>query len=40
MINVDKEVEVIIVLIIKSFYFEYCIIVEEGGFIEGKDKEV
>ncbi len=38
--NVDKEAEAIIVSTIKSSYPEHCIIAEEGGLIEGKDKEV
>ncbi|KOO04079.1 inositol-1-monophosphatase [Vibrio nereis] len=38
--NVDKEAEAIIIDTIKASYPEHCIIAEENGVIEGKDKEV
>ncbi|WP_375752781.1 inositol-1-monophosphatase [Vibrio sp. HN007] len=37
--NVDKEAEAIIIDTIKSSYPEHSIIGEEGGLIEGKDKD-
>jgi myo-inositol-1(or 4)-monophosphatase len=38
--NVDKEAETLIIDTIKSSYPEHCIIAEENGVIEGKDKAV
>ena len=38
--NVDKEAETIIIETIKSSYPEHCIVAEENGLIEGKDKDV
>jgi myo-inositol-1(or 4)-monophosphatase len=38
--NVDKEAEAIIIDVIKAAYPDHCIIAEENGSIEGKDKEV
>lgn len=38
--NVDKEAEALIIATIQSSYPEHCIIAEEGGLIEGKDKDV
>jgi len=38
--NVDKEAENLIVSTIKNSYPEHSIIAEEGGLIEGKDKDV
>lgn len=38
--NVDKEAETIIIETIKSSYPEHCIVAEESGLIEGKDKGV
>jgi myo-inositol-1(or 4)-monophosphatase len=38
--NVDKEAEAIIIDVIKASYPEHCIVAEENGVIEGKDKEV
>ncbi|EKO3398920.1 inositol-1-monophosphatase [Vibrio fluvialis] len=38
--NVDKEAEAIIISTIKSSYPEHCIVAEESGLIEGKDKDV
>lgn len=37
MINIDKEVEVVICDIILKFYFDYCIVGEEFGEYKGKD---
>ncbi|HDY8010975.1 TPA: inositol-1-monophosphatase [Vibrio vulnificus] len=38
--NVDKEAETIIIDTIKSSYPEHCIVAEENGLINGKDKDV
>ncbi|BCL68695.1 Inositol-1-monophosphatase [Vibrio nigripulchritudo MADA3029] len=38
--NVDKEAEALIIDTIKSSYPEHCIVAEENGLIEGKDKDV
>ncbi len=38
--NVDKEAEALIIDTIKASYPDHCIIAEENGVIEGKDKEV
>ncbi len=38
--NVDKEAETIIIDVIQAAYPEHCIVAEENGTIEGKDKEV
>ncbi|TNZ75728.1 inositol monophosphatase family protein [Vibrio parahaemolyticus] len=38
--NVDKEAEYIIIDTIKQSYPEHCIVAEEQGLIEGKDKDV
>ncbi|KGK10485.1 inositol monophosphatase [Vibrio navarrensis] len=38
--NVDKEAETIIIDTIKNSYPEHCIIAEENGTIDGKDKDV
>lgn len=38
--NVDKEAEAIIIDTIKHSYPEHCIVSEEAGLIEGKDKDV
>jgi myo-inositol-1(or 4)-monophosphatase len=38
--NVDKEAEALIIDTIKSSYPEHCIIAEENGFIDGKDKDM
>ncbi|SJL85164.1 inositol-1-monophosphatase [Vibrio palustris] len=38
--NVDKEAEAMIIHTIQSSYPEHCIVAEEGGLIEGKDKDV
>lgn len=38
--NVDKEAEALIIATIQSSYPEHGIIAEEGGLIEGKDKDV
>lgn len=38
--NVDKEAETIIIETILASYPDHCIIAEEGGSIEGKDKGV
>lgn len=38
--NVDKEAEAMIIHTIQSSYSEHCIVAEEGGLIEGKDKDV
>ncbi len=37
--NVDKEAEQLIIDTIKASYPDHCIVAEEGGLIEGKDKE-
>lgn len=36
--NVDKEAEAIIIDTIRASYPEHCIVAEENGLIEGKDK--
>lgn len=38
--NVDKEAEAIIIHTIQASYPEHCILGEEGGLVEGKDKGV
>ncbi|NLS14272.1 inositol-1-monophosphatase [Vibrio sp. SM6] len=38
--NVDKEAEAIIIDTIKNSYPEHCIVAEEKGLINGKDKDV
>lgn len=38
--NVDKEAETIIIDTIKNSYPEHCIIAEENGTIDGRDKDV
>ncbi|MGO1296643.1 MAG: inositol-1-monophosphatase [Vibrio sp.] len=38
--NVDKEAEAMIIHTIQSSYPEHCIVAEESGLIEGKDKDV
>ncbi|MGC9422761.1 MULTISPECIES: inositol-1-monophosphatase [Vibrio] len=38
--NVDKEAEAMIIATIQSSYPEHCIVAEESGLIEGKDKDV
>lgn len=38
--NIDNEAEAIIIKTIQSSYPDHCIIAEEGGAIEGKDKGV
>ncbi|HAS6348860.1 MULTISPECIES: inositol-1-monophosphatase [Vibrio] len=38
--NVDKEAETIIIDTIKNSYPEHCIVAEENGLINGKDKDV
>lgn len=38
--NVDQEAEAMIIDVIKSAYPEHCIVAEESGVTEGKDKEV
>lgn len=39
-IEIDKVVEVVIIEVIKKFYFDYVIVVEELGIVEGKDNSV
>ncbi|MGX9418857.1 inositol-1-monophosphatase [Vibrio sp. RC27] len=38
--NIDKEAEAIIIDIIQTAYPDHCIMAEESGAIEGRDKEV
>jgi myo-inositol-1(or 4)-monophosphatase len=38
--NVDQEAEAIIIDVIKAAYPDHCIVAEESGSIDGRDKEV